>query len=172
MPMQPLQRTGRQRRSPNQALRNLAARKYGFPIQTGVRPGTVVQANPVPDPPPDWPGTRPEYSIYWAHGELDLTEGRDFIFLAQTRLLNDPASIQVDFLELASLIAIQVDGLFWHTGLGGFKIESDAETDNRLIASGYVPMHINEHNANEDPVWYLREALAYRSYASLHRGVA
>jgi hypothetical protein len=172
MPSTPIQRTGRQRRSVNQALKSLGMRKYAFALRTGVRPGVQPLVNPVPDMPPNWMGTLPEWAVYWAHGEMELVEGRDFIYLYQTRSINDPLSIQVDFLETASLIGIQIQGGFFHYMFGGHKIESDTEQRVRLTSQGITPVYIDEWDANADPIFYLREALNYRDYSLLSRGVA
>jgi hypothetical protein len=173
MPSTPIQRTGRQRRSVNPALRSLGMRKYAFALRTGTRPGVQPLVNPVPDMPPNWLGTLPEWAIFWAHGEMELVEGRDFIYLYQTHSINDPLSIQVDFLEIThGMIAIQVQGTFFHMMFGGAKIESDLEQRVRIQSQGFTPVYIDEWDANTDPIFYLSEALQYRDYSLLARGLA
>jgi hypothetical protein len=96
---------GRQYRDP---WRSLVGRKHYIPTRTGPRKGVKLPtASPYPMPPAGWPGTEPEWAIYWAHLEMGLKPQQDFIYLADSPGTD---SIQVDFLELAIPVAIQVQG--------------------------------------------------------------
>lgn len=117
-----------------------------------------VGESPFPPPAPEWPGTLPEWAIYWAHTSLGLREGQDFAYLAR-----DPQSgIQVDFTEFTAAIAIQVQGLFWHYQFRERPRFRDLAQRSELTSLGYTVVWIDEDAAIRSPVYYLQAALRGR----------
>lgn len=168
----PINRASRARRSVNQALRDLAAREGYFPLQTGARQGVRQSGPDVPQAPDNWQGTLPEWAIFYAHGQMELVEGRDFVFQYQVGHPNDPESARLDFYERDIDLGINVNGIFFHYLFGGYKIESDLEQQVRLQASGFQMVYIDELMALNDPVYYLSEARQFRDHSLMARGVA
>jgi hypothetical protein len=118
-------------------------------------------------------GTLPEWAIYWAHGQLRLREDEDFQYIPRLGATtgNDKGA-QVDFLELDINVAINIQGLFWHYGMGALKQFSDLEQRIRIEATGTTYIAIDEDHALADPVFYLREARLGRDYSLMANGVS
>lgn len=152
------------------SLRSFFGRQHYFAIKVGLRRGITVDTKP-PDPPPDWKGTKPEWSIYWAHSVLGLREHEQFEYLwPMAAAFAISGKTQIDFYERDVDILIEVQGLFWHyQGLDGFKIMNDLERKQLVEAMGFTLIYIDEDNANDDPVFYLREARAARDHSRAAR---
>jgi hypothetical protein len=151
---------GRQYRDP---WRSLVGRKHYIPTRTGPRKGVKLPtASPYPMPPAGWPGTEPEWAIYWAHLEMGLKPQQDFIYLADSPGTD---SIQVDFLELAIPVAIQVQGEFWHYEFFRRPRARDIQERATLEQRGYTVVWIDEGDAKADPVFFTQEALRGRDHS-------
>src|SRR5687768_4474887 len=70
--------------------------------------GVAVRGEPAGEPPSNWGGTRPEWSIYWALNRLGLVEGEDFVFQAQVPGTGVSYYSQVDFLVNSHYVGIDV----------------------------------------------------------------
>jgi hypothetical protein len=141
-------------------------RKY-TPIRTGRSQGTVGQTKAYPDRPGWWTGSLPEWAIYWAHTDvLHRKEHEDFEYIFQL----DASPNGIDFFEYPEQIGIEIQGLYWHYGQGGFKISSDIERKIRIESTGIILIYIDEDDALRDPVYYLREALQTRDHSRAARG--
>lgn len=144
-------------------LRDLFGKKLYVPIKTGPRRGVSDPSdNVVPEPGPYWPGTRPEWAIYWAHLTLDLLEGRDFIYRLSSYATDN---IEVDFLELSPSVGIQVQGEFWHYEFRSRAKPRDIQQKARLEAQGMSVIWIDENAALTNPVFFLQEALRGRDHS-------
>lgn len=120
-----------------------------------------VGESPFPSPPPEWPGTLPEWAIYWAHLSLGLRDGYDFAYLQRDEM----TGIQVDFTEFTVPVAIQVQGLFWHYEFQRRAKPNDIRQRSALESMGYTVVWIDEDAAIRSPVYYLRAALQGRDYS-------
>lgn len=153
------------------SLRQFFGRQMYFAVKVGLRPGINVDTKP-PAPPPEWRGTKPEWSIYWAHIVLGLREHEEFDYAQNiTDVFQVSGKTQIDFREYDVNILIEIQGLFWHyQGLDGFKIMADLDRKATVESLGYTMIYIDEDNANDDPVYYLREARAGRDHSRASRG--
>lgn len=142
----------------NQALIRLLGREQAKDVafKTGKRAGVAGPGQKAPYPPmPDtWLGSLPEWAIFWAHLALGLEPDEDFAYLYKL----EEAPKGVDFFEFDLQLAIEIQGLYWHYGLGAAKQESDLERKIRIEALGIAVIFIDEDDALADPIYYLREA--------------
>ena len=162
----PIRQTKSTRRSPFSFQRELTPGANTVTFRTGRRAGLSSDTEqPFPDPPPTWLGTLPEWAIYWAHLVLGRKEGQDFAY----QFMIDPGMI-VDFYEYDLNIVIEVQGLYWHYGQGGYKIGTDLERKINAEARGFQLIYIDEDDALESPIYYVREALLGRDHSRVTRG--
>src|SRR3954464_10397340 len=105
--------------SANAAMRALlgtdSARDVSF--KTGKRQGVAGggETQKYPPPPDSWLGTLPEWAVVWAHLALGLEPDRDFEYQYSI------GGAMVDFYEYDATLAIEIQGLYWHYGLGAAK---------------------------------------------------
>ena len=159
----PIQSTKRRAKALD-PFRVSVGKRFYAPIRTGPRresrwPGE----SQFPDPPADWKGTLPEWAIYWAHTQLGLKPGVDFLYLLDSPLTGD---IQVDFYEVASNTGIQVQGEFWHYEFARRAKPRDLAQRSELTSVGLTVIWIDEDDAIRSPLYYLREALAGRDHSA------
>jgi hypothetical protein len=155
---------------PRTSLRTFFGRQKYFAVFAGVRRGVLVDAKP-PLPPPYWLGTRPEWSIFWAHMVMGFQEHREFEYKYNlTAVFAVSGKTQIDFYERDVQVLIEIQGLFWHyVGLDGFKIFNDLDRKQAVEGLGHTLVYIDEDHANTDPVFYLREARAGRDHSRAAR---
>jgi hypothetical protein len=129
---------------------------YDLSIKTGRRAGVAgpSTSRSYPPPPPSWLGTLPEWAIFWAHAAIGLELDQDFAYLYKM----EEAPNGVDFFEFDLQMAIEIQGLYWHYGLGAAKQLSDLERKIRIESLGITVIFIDEDHALQDPVYFLREA--------------
>lgn len=158
--------------SATRALSQLFGREGYVPVLTGRRAGTGGTPRPWPEPPLYWKGTLPEWTIYWAHGQLRLKEDEDFQYIPRlSGATGNDKGAQVDFFELDINLAINIQGLFWHYGMGAGKQFNDQEQRIRIEATGTQYIAIDEDHALADPVFYLREARLGKDHSLMANGV-
>jgi len=131
----------------------------------GVRLGPAVGESYVPEVPSTWPGTKPEWAIYWAHLTIGLRPFDDF----QYQYFIDIGAI-FDFFDFDISLAINVQGLYWHYELGGWKFQNDREQAIRAQAMGFDLIFIDEDDANADPIYFLKEARRGIDHSRVTRG--
>jgi hypothetical protein len=142
----------------------LTLRERGLPQAT-----RFTREEPAGDPPPSWPGTRPEWAIFWALTAMGRSPGVDFEYIARTPGAYQSYYSTVDFLLIPENIGIEVQGLFWHYGQGNDKILKDAFRQANFQAGGIKVIYIDEDHAQADPLYYVREALAGRDHSRANR---
>ena len=128
------------------------------------------QREPAGDPPQDWPGTRPEWAVYWALMVLGLEPGVDFDYRVRMPELEARRYGEVDFLVWQAGVAIEVQGTFWHYGVGRDKQTSDALRRALVESAGLILVAIDEEDALADPLYYVREALQGRDHSQAREG--
>jgi len=129
----------------------------------------VGQKKPsVPNPPPTWKGTLPEWAIFWAHLQIGRKPDEDFVYLYKI----EQAPNGIDFFELDLNIGIEIQGLYWHYAFGAAAEVNDLERRSRIESVGIQLIMIDEDDALKDPVFYLQEALQGRDHSMASQGAA
>jgi hypothetical protein len=117
---------------------------------------------PAFDPPPDtWPGTLPEWAIYWAHRTIGLPPtpmAGLWVYQASIGGGYNLGGVVLDFLEEDVRIGIQVQGAYWHYKKGNSTLKKDAISRAIITAFGLTPVFIDEQDALERPREILRDA--------------
>lgn len=113
--------------------------------------------------------TKPEWAVWWGLLVNGLKPEIDFTYVAT--LMGSGASYYstTDFLLPDHLIAIEVQGEFWHYGQGSNKQMHDRMRYVALAQQGYLLIFIDEDDALSRPQWVVREALAGRDHSKLTR---
>lgn len=133
-------------------------------LTTGRRQGVGVPEQYLdlyPKPPDTWPGTEPEWAIFWAHGQLGLREGLDFAYRLITggpSFRHGEGGVELDFFEYDLNLGIDVQGFFAHYALGADKQAADTSTELDIASQGITLIFIDDVDAQNDPVFYLKEA--------------
>ena len=162
-------RQGRGRTASAKAVMNLLqdkGSKARVPLRTGRRPGTATGYERAFLQKPEWsPGTLPEWAIYWAHLQLGMKVEEDFVYISHI------AGIQMDFEELGQNLALNIQGNFWHYEFqSSSKIAEDIITRSIVESTGTILIDIDEDNALQDPIYFLKEALAGRDHSLQAKG--
>lgn len=114
-------------------------------------------------PPLDWDGSKAEWAIYWAHKyavPVRGEEGGDWVF--QGLLFGQflPAGFVPDFIEYDLKVTIDIDEGEVEPGIERFRA-----TILRALRPPYTHVIIDMDDALNNPIFYLNEALAGRSYS-------
>ena len=123
--------------------------------------------------PSDWPGSLPEFLVYASlitkQGKI---EGIDFSYhspLMGGRL--DKGGVVIDFLFADPPdLAINVQGEYYHYGLGSTFIQNDIIIRAQMAGQGINLIFIDESDILEDVDYYVRQALNYRDHSQLGGG--
>ncbi len=105
-------------------------------------------------PPPDWPGSKPEYYANWALTKLKI----DFVYQyseAGGRIVG--GGIVADFFVESLNLIINIQSLYWHSGVE--KMASDRMQRAFLEGMGRTVVWIDEEHILKDPLFYIKEAL-------------
>lgn len=109
----------------------------------------------LPDPPEDWPGSKPEWLIFWALQKLKI----DFEY--QTPRLGGRLSkggVVIDFLIPSLSLAINVQSIYYHYRTN-VQRTNDALQRVQLEGLGIIVIYIQEANALANPIFYVQEAI-------------
>ena len=123
--------------------------------------------------PSDWPGSLPEFLVYASlitkQGKI---EGIDFSY--QSPLMGgrlDKGGVVIDFLFADPPdLAINVQGEYYHYGLGSTFIQNDIIVRAQMAGQGINLIFIDESDILEDVDYYVRQALNYRDHSQLGGG--
>ena len=123
--------------------------------------------------PADWPGSVPEFLVYASLiTKQGKQEGIDFSY--QSPLMGgriDKGGVVIDFLFLDPPdLAINVQGEYYHYGLGSTYIQNDVIVRQQMGGQGLNLIFIDESDVLEDVDYYVREALNYRDHSQLGGG--
>jgi hypothetical protein len=139
------------------AIAEVSMRAQGF--RGAASPGR--QQEPAGEPPEGFPGTRPEWAIYWALEQLGYESGVDFHFEKMiSHLTGAMPWSEIDFVLPLYGIGIEIQGEFWHHSVGAAKIEQDVMRMARAESAGLRVVFIDENDALADPIYFAKEALA------------
>lgn len=119
----------------------------------------------IPDPPPDWPGSRPEWAVFFVLVVLGYRPGLDFLYRERIPALFGRRFGEVDFLLPALWLAFEVQGRYIHFERG---IEQEiADELKRILAEseGIRLIWLLEEDLETRPFWIVQEALAGRDHS-------
>lgn len=129
----------------------------------------LKRQEPAGDPPSNWTGTRPEWAIYWALTKKGLNDGVDFGFRSNLPGVEAGYYSQIDFYVYASAVGIEVQGTFWHMGVGTEKQYNDLLRKALFAQQGVNVIFIDEVDALSDPLFYVEEALEGNDHSEIGR---
>jgi hypothetical protein len=108
-----------------------------------------------------WPGTEPEWAIYWAHEPLGRgPEGVQWGYQVPLGGGYNLAGMVPDFLEFEERVAINVQGEYWHYRKGYSILSNDMMQRIIMRRFDYTLIVIDEADAVRDPIYFLSEAIA------------
>ena len=123
----------------------------------------------IPEMPSTWEGSGPEWITYVVLQQIGKIPGEDFTY--QSPLMGgrlDKGGSVVDFLfRDPPDLAINVQGNYYHYGMGVETTTRDILARVQLASIGTILIFIDESSLEEDPFYYIREALRYRDHSRL-----
>ena len=125
----------------------------------------------IPEMPSSWEGSGPEWICYSVLVQIGKIPDQDFTY--QSPLMGgrlDKGGAVVDFVfKDPPDLAINVQGNYYHYGMGVETTTRDILGRIQLAAQGTILIFIDEDQLEENPVYYVREALRYRDHSRLGR---
>ncbi len=122
--------------------------------------------------PSDWAGSVPEFLVYASLIKQGKIEGVDFTY--QSALMGgrlDKGGVVLDFTFYDPPdLAINVQGEYYHYGLGATYIQNDIIIRQQMAGQGINLIFIDENDVLEDVDYYVREALNYKDHSKLGGG--
>mgnify|MGYP003148124586 CR=1 FL=1 len=119
---------------------------------------------------PDWwLGSLPEWLVYRELARLGKRDGEHFTY--QSPLMGgriQRGGVIIDFLFYDPPdLAINVQGVYWHYGLGPEVIARDRIARAQLAGQGLTLIFIDEDDLMRNPRHYVEEALQYRDHSQM-----
>ena len=128
---------------------------------------TMTQS--IPEMPPSWEGSKPEWITYVVLQQMGKVPDTDFMY--QSPLMGgrlDKGGAIVDFLfRNPPDLAINVQGNYYHYGMGVETKTRDILARIQLATQGIILIFIDEDHLEDNPIYYIREALRYRDHSRL-----
>ena len=125
----------------------------------------------IPDMPAAWEGSEPEWRCYASLIELGKIPEEDFIY--QSSMMGgrmDKGGSVIDFLfRNPPDLGINVQGNYYHYGMGVETATRDILGRIQLASQGIILIFIDEDHLEDNPIYYVREALRYRDHSRLGR---
>ncbi len=122
-----------------------------------------AKAATIPDPPPDWPGTKPEWIVFFVLLALGYRYGIDFLYRERLPDLFSRRMGEVDFFFPALGLAFEVQGLYYHYERGTEQLQADALKRAIVESEGLQLIVLDEDDLlTGDPFWLVQEALQGR----------
>jgi len=122
--------------------------------------------------PSDWAGSVPEFLVYASLIKQGKIEGVDFTY--QSALMGgrlDKGGVVLDFTFYDPPdLAINVQGEYYHYGLGATFIQNDLIVRQQMAGEGINLIFIDESDVLEDVDYYVKEALNYKDHSQLGGG--
>ena len=126
-------------------------------------------AQSVPEMPSTWEGSEPEWITFAVLQQLGKVPDTDFTY--QSPLMGgrlDKGGSVVDFMfKNPPDLAINVQGNYYHYGMGVETAARDILGRVQLASHGIVLIFIDEDHLEDNPTYYVREALRYRDHSRL-----
>ena len=123
----------------------------------------------IPEMPAMWEGSEPEWICYSVLIQLGKILDQDFTY--QSPLMGgrlDKGGSVVDFMfKDPPDLAINVQGNYYHYGMGTETATRDILARVQLASVGIILIFIDEDRLEENPFYYVREALRYRDHSRL-----
>ena len=124
-------------------------------------------------PPSDWPGSVPEFMVYRSLiNTFNKIPGLDFSYQNERmggRL--DKGGLILDFIfSNPPDLAINIQGEYYHYGMGATFIQNDIIVRQQMAADGINLIFIDESDILEDVDYYLREAFNYKDHSQIGGG--
>ena len=123
----------------------------------------------IPEMPSTWEGSGPEWITYVVLQQLGKIPDEDFTY--QSPLMGgrlDKGGSVVDFMfKDPPDLAINVQGNYYHYGMGTETATRDILARVQLASIGVILIFIDEDRLEDDPFYYVREALRYRDHSRL-----
>lgn len=111
----------------------------------------------LPEVPPDWMGSKPEYLIYWALNGLGMVGKFEYQVSTMGGRLSKGGAV-LDFYIAHLNLAINITSIYYHSRTAPQRM-ADALQRAQLESMGITVIFITEEQALRDPVYYTREAL-------------
>ena len=111
--------------------------------------------------------TLPEWAVWWGLLKNNRQPDTDFDYTSVLVGVGISYYSTIDFLLVKDLVGIEVQGEYWHYGLGSDKEYHDIQRYLYFQAQGIQVVFIDEEDALRDPVYYVAEALAYRDHSKM-----
>jgi hypothetical protein len=124
--------------------------------------------------PVDWPGTLPEWLVFFELQKAGKVHGVDFFFQSSFqggRLEKGGQIVDFIFADPPDL-AISVLGIYFHYAQGSTVQARDVVARAQLAGQGITLIFCDEDDLLSDARFYVREALAYQDHSQIARGVA
>lgn len=135
-------------------------------------PVDTREVAPSPDQaPPDWPGSDIEWMVMQSLIRIGLRPNVDFFY--QSAMLGGNqqlGGIVADFVVVDPPIAIDVEGDYWHYGMGTSTLMLAKSQATQMAALGYTPIFIDADAVMADSDWIVREALAGHDHSQVGQG--
>ena len=123
----------------------------------------------LPNVPPDWKGSVPEFYIFWALQRVGLHPDIDFTYQSyEMGGRMQAGGAVVDFIIPEYSLAINVQSIRYHYAT------SQQKTHDRFLRAmlegyGIRVIYIDEEDALKDPIFYVKEALVFRDHSRMTR---
>jgi len=125
----------------------------------------------IPDMPASWEGSEPEWICYSVLIQIGKVPDEDFTY--QSPLMGgrlDKGGAVVDFMfKDPPDLGINVQGNYYHYGMGVETATRDIIGRVQLASQGIILIFIDEDQIEDNPVYYVQEALRYRDHSRLGR---
>ena len=122
--------------------------------------------------PETFQGSLPEYIVLTTLSGLGRIEGEDFTY--QSSLFGgrlEKGGLVIDFLFYNPPdLAINVQGIYYHSGAGPEVSARDRIARDQLAAQGTFLIFIDEDDALQDADFFVREALQFVDHSRVTRG--
>jgi len=135
-------------------------------------PIAIQKNKPIATPPADFPGSQPEYITYVTLLRLGKTPDVDFIYQSRQmggRIEKGGLIVDFTFFDPPDL-AINVQGVYYHYEQGSVNIAKDLIAREQLASQGISLIFIDDIDLEDNPEYFVREALNYRDHSRIGAG--
>ena len=125
----------------------------------------------IPDMPAAWEGSEPEWRCYASLIELGKIPEEAFIYQSSMMggRMDKGGSVIAFLFRNPPDLGINVQGNYYHYGMGVETATRDILGRIQLASQGIILIFIDEDHLEDNPIYYVREALRYRDHSRLGR---